>query len=112
MATSKAQDKAQAPELCKHDMDPATCAECNGAAQAQREKATGKQEAAPKAAAPGLPLAKASDLGAYQLTYHKPAVTLASGEVVKCSHHWGHEGEKAAQACLRKLAAENGVRIA
>jgi hypothetical protein len=68
-----------------------------------------KPAAAPK---PELPEAKV-DLGAYALTYHKPFITLPSGEVVKCPHsRWGHEEEKAAKACARKLASEHGVRIA
>jgi hypothetical protein len=63
------------------------------------------------AAKPELPEAKV-DLGAYALTYHKPTVTLPSGEVVHCPHsRWGHEAEKAAKACARKLAADNGVTI-
>jgi hypothetical protein len=75
----------------------------------QPEPAPEKDE--PKAPTVDLPQAKAADLGAYQLTYHKPVVTLASGEQVKCEHHWGHEGEAAAKACMRKLAAGAGVKL-
>lgn len=40
MATTTRKPKADQPkpELCPHDLDPATCAECNGSAQAERDK--------------------------------------------------------------------------
>lgn len=41
-----------------------------------------------------------------------PSVKLPGGRVVKCPHStWGHSNEKAAQACARKLAADNGVTL-
>jgi hypothetical protein len=94
MATNEAEDK---------DQDKLADAEADEEAEADADEE-------PNEAADEEPVVKA-DLGAYQLTYHKPVLTLASGEVVKCGHHWGHEGEPAAKACLRKLAADAGVKL-
>ncbi len=105
-AEKAAQDQQPKPEQCPHDLDPATCAECNGSAAAERQAGT-QPEAEPK---PDLPLAT-GDLGAYQLTYHKPTLTLPDGTTVGCDSRWGHEQPKAALACLRKLAADHGVRV-
>ncbi|HEY5985367.1 MAG TPA: hypothetical protein VIV12_03135 [Streptosporangiaceae bacterium] len=58
-----------------------------------------------------LPLAT-GDLGAYSLVLHRPKITLPDGRTVNCPHsRWGHEHPKVAQACLRKVAAEHGVRV-
>jgi len=111
MANGKAQEgKAQAEVIESAGAGKAATGDNGGAQKAQGSKP------APKRAKPEpkqeLPMAGGSDLGAYPLTYHKPSVTLPGGEVVRCPHHWGHEQPKVAQACLRKLAAEAGVRLA
>lgn len=68
-------------------------------------------EKAKRAAKPELPTA-AGDLGARQVTYWFPRLTLADGTVIECVHaRYGHEGPKAAERCLKALAAVNGVRL-
>lgn len=58
-----------------------------------------------------LPLATGT-LGAGRIVYHQPQLTMPSGEVIDCGHsQWGHAKPAAAAACLRKMAAANGVRV-
>lgn len=111
-STRKSQPKGQQqaegqqqakPEPCKHDLDPAQCAECNGSAKAEQRP----DVATPK---PDLPVAVAS-LGSYQITYHKPSITLPSGEVITHPGKWGTESPKTAAAWLRAEAAKHGCRV-
>jgi hypothetical protein len=61
---------------------------------------------------PELPTA-AFDLGAGRIVYYRPSLTLPDGVTVDCPHEqWGHGSEKTALACIRKAAAEHGVKLA
>jgi hypothetical protein len=44
------------------------------------------------------------DLGARQVTFWFPSITMPDGTVVRCEHQrYGHESEAAAKRCLRSL---------
>jgi hypothetical protein len=63
-------------------------------------------------AQPELPAA-AFDLGRGRIVYYRPSLTLPDAVTVDCPHaQWGHGSEKAAMACLRKMAAGRGVELA
>jgi hypothetical protein len=77
-------------------------------AEAVEQAAAEQAKPEPK---PDLPLAT-GDLGQGRIVYYQPSVTLPDGTVIDCPHStWGHGSEKAATACLRKVAAEHGVRL-
>ena len=102
----KAQDKEQAPELCIHDMDSATCAECNGAAARE------DQEGEAPEADPEPEQAKATwDAGEYQLPQFRPVVTGPDGARYECKHHWGHGDERSARKCAGSLAGAAGLSL-
>jgi len=74
---------------------------------------TGQQETGqpkPEAKQPAKPEATV-DLGAYSYTMHQPVVTGPDGVQHKCPHRWGHEAEKVAMACARRLAAQAGLTV-
>jgi hypothetical protein len=111
------------PELCPHDLDPATCAECNGTAAAERE-AEAKPEQ-PKAEderededgedgedepEPSLPTAQLN-IGRYPYWMHRPSVTAPDGTKHTCPHRDGHTKVKDAMTCARSIASEHGVTI-
>lgn len=53
------------------------------------------------------------DLGAKPITYYYPAIVLADGTRIECSHRkYGHEAEAAAAKCGRALATQHGVKLA
>jgi hypothetical protein len=80
------------------------------AAQAAQPKPQAKPAETPKPE-PAKPTATI-DLGAKQVTFHWPTITLPDKTVVKCSHtSWGHQTEAAARKCARQMAAEHGVKL-
>ena len=56
------------------------------------------------------PASPSVDLGARTIKVYNPVVTGPDGTEHKCQH-WGHLDEKAAKACSRKLARDNGIEL-
>jgi hypothetical protein len=100
------------PELCPHDLDPATCAECNGSAAAERQ-AEAQPEAKPE---PTGPYAQLAGVEVHIPVYRGVVrVIAADGEVIEtieCECRWAHTTPEIAVKCGRKLAVKRGLRIA
>jgi hypothetical protein len=94
------------PELCPHDLDPATCAECNGSAEAERQ-AEAQPEAKPEPSQPTAQL----NIGRYPYWLHRPQLVGPDGATHTCQHRDGHGQIKAAMACARSLGNEFGLAV-
>src|SRR6059058_2582745 len=108
------QDPAQPkPEQCPHDLDPATCAECNGSAAAERQ-AEAKPEPKPE---PAGPYATVSSEPVMMPYFRGVAEIRAAGpdgaEIIErlvCTCRWAHTDEAIAAKCGRRLAAKRGLK--
>jgi hypothetical protein len=101
---SRAADQAeQQPEARSYEDQTTDMADMS---DAQWEASDQKPEPTPE-----LPVAT-GDLGHGRIVYFQPSLVLPDGKTVECPHsQWGHGKESAAAACLRKLAAEHGVKV-
>jgi hypothetical protein len=93
-------------ELCMHDLDPATCAECNGSAAAERQAEAGPQ-AEPEPSQPTAQL----NIGRYPYWLHRPQLVGPDGATHTCQHRDGHGQIKAAMACARSLGSQFGLAV-
>jgi hypothetical protein len=96
----QAQADQPKPELCRHDLDPGTCAECNGSAAAEQEQSEPQPEPEPS-----LPTCQLS-AGRYPYWLHRPRITAEDGTEHQCGHRDGHVKIKDAMVCARALGRE------
>lgn len=107
MATIKTRERS-ASRRQQSEADAIKPTEAGESEPTEAVEAAAEEQPQPK---PALPLA-VGDLGAGKIAYHRPSLTMPDGTEVTCPHAtWGHEKASAAARCLRKLAADNGVRV-
>jgi hypothetical protein len=102
-------------ELCPHDLDPSTCAECNGTAAAEREAEAKpeqpKADTDPFATVTSTEVAMPYFRGQVQVRVPGPDGTAETVETLTCECQWAHTTPEIAAKCGRKLAAGRGLKV-
>jgi hypothetical protein len=107
-AAEQAEENAALAAAEENAIKAAEAGEIEPTAEAVEEAAAAEPEPESKVE---LPVVQ-GDLGRGRIVYFQPSLKLPDGTTVECEHStWGHSKESAAAACLRRLAAANGVQV-